>query len=79
MPAPSLSDFISSAKFLVLIVFIINFAFPAVSSENFLTCTIFCSTFQQAILFLVFRFHFQKARAIFRKYLALNACIFCCI
>ena len=67
MPAPRPFDFISSAKFLVLMVFIINFAFPAVSSETFLSCTLFCSAFPRAILVLVFGFYVQNARAIFRN------------
>jgi len=59
--------FMSSSEILVQIVFICNFAFSAVSSGNFFSCTIFCSTFSLTLLFcffLTFRFHVSKAHSI---------------
>ena len=50
MRAPFLSDFISSAEFLVRIVFIFNSAFFSVSSEKMSSCTIFFTIVSGALL-----------------------------
>jgi hypothetical protein len=69
---PFLSDFSSSADFLIWIIVIFSFAFSAGSSDNFGLYTIFCSIF-----FLV-HISCSKVHATFRD-LYITKCVCCCI